>query len=382
MYDQIRGDVIFIMLYAIAMAQAMASCCYLLFRRGNAFADDITPPLRLRRWTAALFGFIVLNHLWYMPLFFLDSEEEVRMVDFIGGLLDGVTFFPLAIIVLLAMLQDRRRPLWHVAVLMMPVLVISALSFVIPFNIFLPLFWWCFLLMSVSLIVYLLHAVRQYGRWLRENYADLEHKEVWQSIVVIIIVLLVFGVYAFTGEGPVYQYAMRVIILVLVSYLLWRVETLSDLSLSVSEAEEAEVAAAGEEEMAATTEEEKYISSLSFRNYIGPMLKQHCEEPELYLQYDLSLSSLARQVGINRTYLSRYFSMQGITYNAYINGLRIQYFMKLYTKLYRETDALQKPQTVQQLASQSGFRSYSTFSGAFKQMMGMTPTEWMRNLKK
>ncbi len=76
------------------------------------------------------------------------------------------------------------------------------------------------------------------------------------------------------------------------------------------------------------------------------------------------------------------FSMQGITYNAYINGLRIQYFMKLYTKLYRETDALQKPQTVQQLASQSGFRSYSTFSGAFKQMMGMTPTEWMRNLKK
>jgi len=32
-----------------------------------------------------------------------------------------------------------------------------------------------------------------------------------------------------------------------------------------------------------------------------------------------------------------------------------------------------------QLAYQSGFRSYSTFSAAFKQIMGMTATEWMHN---
>ena len=26
-------------------------------------------------------------------------------------------------------------------------------------------------------------AIRTYGHWLRDNYADLEHKEVWQSFV-------------------------------------------------------------------------------------------------------------------------------------------------------------------------------------------------------
>ena len=31
----------------------------------------------------------------------------------------------------------------------------------------------------------MVRALRQYGRWLRDNYADLEHKEVWQSFVVL-----------------------------------------------------------------------------------------------------------------------------------------------------------------------------------------------------
>ena len=37
------------------------------------------------------------------------------------------------------------------------------------------------LLMSIGLMIYMVRALRQYGHWLRDNYADLEHKEVWQS---------------------------------------------------------------------------------------------------------------------------------------------------------------------------------------------------------
>ena len=32
-------------------------------------------------------------------------------------------------------------------------------------------------------------------------YADLEHKEVWQSFIVLAILLLAFNIYAFTNEG-------------------------------------------------------------------------------------------------------------------------------------------------------------------------------------
>lgn len=56
MYEQICGDTLYMMLYAIVAALSLVACCYLLFRRGNAFAPDITSPLRLRRWTAAFFA--------------------------------------------------------------------------------------------------------------------------------------------------------------------------------------------------------------------------------------------------------------------------------------------------------------------------------------
>jgi|GEM_PF-6669207 AraC-like DNA-binding protein len=64
------------------------------------------------------------------------------------------------------------------------------------------------------------------------------------------------------------------------------------------------------------------------------------------------------------------------TYNAYINGLRIQHFINL----YREAVATHKPVTAQQLAHQSGFRNYNTFGVAFKPVMGMTATEWKQNV--
>ena len=77
MYDQIREDTVYIMLYTVVTAMALIASCYLLFRQGNAFARDVTPPVRLRRWTAAYFAAAALSHLWYMPIFFLTSSEDM-----------------------------------------------------------------------------------------------------------------------------------------------------------------------------------------------------------------------------------------------------------------------------------------------------------------
>ena len=231
MYDQIREDMLYMMLYAVVTATAVMASCYLLFRRGNAFAPDITTPIRLRRWTAAFFAILALNHLWYMPILFLSSSEDIVMIDLIGGLFDCMTLFPVAIIVLFAMLQDRRRPLWHVAVMMTPIVVVGAFNVATRSYALQPMVYVYSLLMCIGLIIYMVRALRRYGRWLRDNFADLEHKEVWQSFIVLAIIMLVFAIYVFTSEGPVFQYAMQMIILVLIFYLLWRVETLSDLSI-------------------------------------------------------------------------------------------------------------------------------------------------------
>ena len=346
------------MFYASVAMLCLNACCYLLFRRSNGIAPDITPPVRLRRWTAAFFAAIALCHLWYLPTYFLTSPDDMMLGSLIAGLLDSMTVIPLAIVILLVMLQDRRRPLWPVALMVAPLIAgnvwgIAACSYAL-----LPVLFVYFLLMWLGLIIYMVREVRRYGRWLRDNYADLEHKEVWQSFVVLAIILLVYAIYSLDVGELIYEYALDVIIIVLVSYLLWRVETLSDLTLSQ------------------TNHDRSTSDSLLAKN-IGPLLKQHCEDTQLYLQHDISLSQLATLIGINRSYLSKHFALQGITYNAYINGLRIQHFINL----YHESAATHQPVSAQQLAYQSGFRNYKTFNAAFKKIMEMTATEWMQQVK-
>ena len=357
MHDQIREE-IFLMFYASVAMLCLNACCYLLFRRSNGIAPDITPPVRLRRWTAAFFATIALCHLWYLPTYFLTSPDDMMLGSLIAGLLDSMTVIPLAIVILLVMLQDRRRPLWPVALMVAPLIAgnvwgIAACSYAL-----LPVLFVYFLLMWLGLIIYMVREVRRYGRWLRDNYADLEHKEVWQSFVVLAIILLVYAIYSLDVGELIYEYALDVVIIVLVFYLLWRVETLSDLTLSQ------------------TNHDRSTSDSLLAKN-IGPLLKQHCEDTQLYLQHDISLSQLATLIGINRSYLSKHFALQGITYNAYINGLRIQHFINL----YHESAATHQPVSAQQLAYQSGFRNYKTFNAAFKKIMEMTATEWMQQVK-
>jgi AraC-like DNA-binding protein len=369
-------EYIYYMVYGGVMVLSLIASCYMLFRRANAIAPDITSPVRLRRWAAAFLAALALCHLWYMPMYFLSSSDDVMLGYLIAGLLDCLTIIPLTIVVLITMLQDRKRPLWPVWAIMAPLVLGLAWCIVSRSDDLLPVLYAYFLLMCVGLIIYMIRAIRQYGRWLCNNYADLEHKEVWQSFVVFAIILLGYAIYLLDIGELLYEYVMEVINIVLICYLLWRVETLSDLSIAESDAEEETDTTEKVEDNDLSIRNRSTSAALLAKN-IGPLLKQHCEEPQLYLQYDISISQLASLIGINRSYLSKHFALQGITYNAYINGLRIQHFIKL----YHEAAATHQPVTAQQLAYLSGFRNYNTFSAAFKQMKGMTATEWMQHVK-
>ena len=358
MYDQIRNDTLFGMLYAVVSALFLAACCYLLFRQGNAFARDVTPPVRLRRWTAAYFAATAVCHLWYMQIFFLTSAEDIMMTDLIGGLLDSVLAVPLVICVMLNMLQDRRRPLWPIPLMIAPFVVGEVYSIATLSYAVIPMLHVYLLLLSICIAIYMFRATRQYGRWLRDNYADLEHKEVWQSLVVLAIILSGFCLYTFEIHNLFFKYAMQFNGIILVSFLVWRVESLSDLSINKPQS--------------IITEREELAE-----DKIGPLLQRHCIETRLYLQYDLSVQQLCKAIGTNRNYLSQYFSRKGITYNAYINGLRIDYFISRYQQAVADRQQF----TLKQLALDSGFRNYTTFSNAFKQRTGKSVTTWMQDYR-
>ena len=345
---------------------SLAACCYLLLRRANAFAPDVTSPVRLRRWTAALFASMTLSHVWYMPEFYFNSAEDILLCNLVGGTLDFMTLVPLGIIVLLSMLQDRKRPLWPVCIAVAPLVVITMLCAATCSITLLPILYVYYLLLGVSLLLYMVREVRQYSLWLRDNYADLEHKEVWQSFVVLAGILLFFGIYTLDPYYHAIKYIMQLNNMILVCYLLWRVETLSDLSLTQSLPLSAGEVADGE-----LTEDDL---SLTATDKIGPLLQRNCIDTQLYLQHDLTLFQLAKAIGTNRYYLSQYFSHQGTSYNAYINGLRIQHFMNLYHKAGADRQSF----TAQQLATESGFHNYRTFSNAFKNQTGQTVTGWIK----
>ena len=371
MYDQIKSDALFIMLYGIVTVTAIVASCYLCFRRGNAFDATITTPPRLRYRTALFFAFLALSHIWYMPLFFLTTESAI-LYDLAGGILDCMTVFPMAIAVLFAMLQDRERPLLPIFIIMIPLLVLLSLCIITESEDIAMAAFVYYGLIWVVLIIYMVRELKRYGRWLRSNYADLEHKEVWQSVAALFFMLTSFGLYLFVAENVFIDYTLQYVILIMIIYLLWRVETLSDLSLSQQQ-QPIPVEKEATEEVNETSKTNESKLSPYIMDKMERLLQRHCVDTLLYLQHDLSAEQLTMVISTNRNYLSRYFSQKGISYNTYINQLRINHFIELYYKAV----ASGKPFTVQQLAQESGYRSYSTFSLAFKQRTGQNVTTWI-----
>ena len=376
---------LFAMLYGGAAVVAVVLCLYLLLCKGNAIAPDITPPARLRRWAAAFFGVAALGHLWWY-LFNILSGDTSSWAYVTCMVLDCVLTLPTIFGTLLSMLQDRRRPLWPFVAAMTPILILGGLQIARPGTDILTLIPFYMLVIYVFFAIYMTVAVRQYGRWLRDNYADLEHKEVWQSHTLLIMFLLLLAIYGFTFDGPS-LFLLRIADFVLFGLLLWRVETLPQLEVAAMDEEDnlpqvetlqdtdadqqgAETDLAGTQEADSEAQKAQAIPLI-----IGELLEEKCEKTGLYLMNDLTLVQLSAIVGINRTYLSQYFSCQGINYNTYINGLRINHFISL----YQQALASKEPFTAQQLAQECGYRSYSTFSLAFKQRMGQVVSAWMHD---
>lgn len=361
-------DIFFIMLYGWAALLAVLACLYFLFSRGNLFSRSNIPPMELRNWAAAFMASVALSHVWWYMLGIHFLVEDRLERNIVAITLDRLTFVPLMMCVLIRMLQDRRRPLWPVAVAFMPIAVIAIVCIITRNDVFELITEFYSMFVGLVFIIYYVHAVRQYGRWLRDNYADLERKELWQSLLLLAFILLTYIAYTSNEGALATEYLAQVNTIVIICFILWRVETLQQLEPTVEENIGDIIDVSFENDGTANL---KYIS---IPDNISELLEKQCVAKQLYLQHDLTLQQLATAIGTNRTYLGRYFAQQEITYNTYINRLRIEHFIRLYSESIASSQSI----TAMQLAKQSGFYSYSTFSVAFKKYKGNTVTEWMK----
>ena len=378
-------SILFFVLFGVTGVVPLLAALYLLLRPCNAFSASITPPVRLRRWAAAFFAFTALTHVWWL-LFIIFSLDLESLCYQLIVLTDTMLLLTTIAGTMLSMLQDRRRPMWPVLAAMLPFVGLFGLYFAFPSDLLKLTIMAYLMLLSVAFAVYMVFAIRRYDRWLNDNYADLEHKRVWLSQVVAFLCMLVFVLYE-VAEDMDLIYCLHIVDLVLVFLLLWRVETLPQLdALAVKtytpSAPDRLVSTASAESafvpdtmpIMATQPEQPMADPISIDvDQMEQLLKERCEAKRLYLENDLTLQMLAQAMGTNRSYLSQYFSRKSVTYNTYINSLRINYFISR----CRELAAAGQDIPIQQLALESGFGSYRTFSRAFLLRTGQSVTAWM-----
>ena len=372
MYEQIPvQQTLFWILYGITGVVPLLAALYLLLRRANAIAPGVTPPVRLRRWTAVFFAVAALAHVWWL-LFYIFSRDLYSVTYLVVVTLDCVSLFTTFAGMLLAMLQDRRRPVWPALVCMIPFVALVGAQMVYPSELMVQIGGSYLILLGLLFTVHMVVAIRQYGRWLNDNYADLENKKVWLCQAVALGCMLMFVLYVLATD-MVLIWVIHVIELVLVALLLWRVETLPELKEIVLTPTDSSSEPENSNLSPLTSHGSPQTANFDLAQ-IEQLLKEHCVDKQLYLQHDLSLQQLAQAVGTNRYYLSQYFSRNSNTYNTYINNLRVNHFISR----YEEAVAAGQTVVAQELAHESGFGSYRTFSRAFTERMGQSVTDWMR----
>ena len=109
---------------------------------------------------------------------------------------------------------------------------------------------------------------------------------------------------------------------------------------------------------------------------IDIIVKEVLGEKKPYLQQRYSLKDLAIDTDIPLHHLSAFINKHwGKNFNDFINEFRVLYCKE---KILNEEYKYKK---LEAIAEESGFNNRNTFAIAFKKVMGLKPSEFLRNLK-
>lgn len=94
-------------------------------------------------------------------------------------------------------------------------------------------------------------------------------------------------------------------------------------------------------------------------------------EERHYIDSNLTLNSLARRIGMNRSYVSKAINIgYGQNFSRYVNHLRVEESTR---------QLVQSDRSILQIAFDCGFNSKATFNRVFKTETGLAPIEYRRS---
>ncbi len=210
--------------------------------------------------------------------------------------------------------------------------------------------------------------LNRYKRLIDDYYASNEGKSVYASHIINICVLLMLPVAVFLTFVPINAEVPDKIV--------WTMIGLECLLILLIVIYAYKICYTAEDLLELMEEDCQHTGPLTTVESLKVKLKQLTEEG-ICLDPEISLVSLAKTMGTNRTYVQKAIAeTYGVSFSDYVNGQRIRHSLELMQIIPRENIVLK------QIATESGYSSPSSFYRNFELFTGYSPTEWMnKNLK-
>lgn len=248
-----------------------------------------------------------------------------------------------------------------------PFVVMSLLYVLTQNHLFYMLLWVLSLAYGLWCIVWMIHDLPRYHRWLKNEYSYQENinlhclRGVTLLFFIILCIWVVDCIYPSTLIDTIYILSSLVGWMV-VCYFINRQELVIKEVIDSLPAETAEPLAP------ATADGETEESDNERIQLLSEQLEKLFTVDKVYLEPRLRLVDLAQKLGTNRTYLSNFFNKERqTTFYEFVNGYRISHSENLLTT----TDY-----TLDVVAELSGFNSLSTFRRAFSVKNNCSPQEY------
>lgn len=235
------------------------------------------------------------------------------------------------------------------------------------------------LAVSSVLLVWLELSIKRYRHLLQENVSNIEYFDLHWGATIIALLYLVQLIWAleslsqrdwFTtvsaNSNLLFDTLWCFITMVYVLFILRKIIHQEVFTVTAPEGDDEK----DETESPKADEKGEYYKTLS-RTAVDALI----EEKKYYLDPSLTLQKLAIQLGTNRQYLSNYINREkGKTFYEYINNFRLEEAVRILSSNPKH------PQTMEEVATQSGFNTYSTFLRSFVKKYGESPTAYFKEM--
>ena len=219
----------------------------------------------------------------------------------------------------------------------------------------------------LSLVIYLILSlliVRDYQKWLNNNYSDVTRKMLnWLKVCLFLLILIcicwLFEAFLRDTKNLYYKYDFSTGLLCLVVYILGAY-SYRQSSLQLSYAPHTEVVAIP---TAAVTPDDTIMARVALA----------MQKDKLYLNAELTLAELAKHLNLPGKIVSANINASfGKPFNTYINSFRVEEIKRRLAGIDAEK------LTLLGIAYECGFNSKTSFNRIFKEFTGLSPSEYLK----